>query len=108
MKQQLSILAGIIGLALPALTNTSSVVPAGTSVIVRTNATIDSSITGPGQLFSAVVEENITDQNGHLVVPKGSSALVGIKEVSKKQVTLDLASITIGNRRHPVVSDTQT
>jgi len=106
MRQQLCIFAATVGLALPVLAR--SFVPAGTAVVVRTNSPIDSKITGTGRVFSGVVENNITDQHGHVLVPKGSSALLAVKHISKEQVTLDLASITIGGTQYPVVSDPQT
>ena len=59
-------------------------------------------------MFSGVVVHDIIDHHGHVLVPKGSNALLAVKHVSKEQVTLDLASITIRGKQFPVICDSQT
>jgi len=85
--------------------------PTGTEIAVLTNQTIDSSTASVGQTFSADVANNVMDEYGHVVIPKGSAAELVLRGASRSGVTsnaelaLDLQSIRVGNRRYLV--DTQ-
>jgi hypothetical protein len=82
--------------------------PAGTEIAVLTNQAIDSSSGSSGQTYSADVADNVMDAAGHVVIPKGSPAELVLRNVSKGNVTsgpeltLDLESIKVGNRRYMV------
>ncbi len=85
----------------------AGVVPSGTEISVRTNETIDSRTTHAGQTFSAVVEQDITDDSGRVAIPRGSDAQVVLRKVSggglgSGEMTLDLHSVTVGGRRYMV------
>ena len=82
--------------------------PAGTELVVRTVETIDSRTAGPDQIFSAIVEQEVTNDSGRVVVPGGSSAQLMIRQVSSggatgsPEMVLDIQSITIDGRRYLV------
>jgi hypothetical protein len=82
--------------------------PAGTDVVVRTVETIDSRNAGPDQTFSAIVEQEVTNELGRIVIPGGSSAQLMIRQLSPGSATgspemvLDIQSITIDGRRYVV------
>lgn len=82
--------------------------PAGTELVVRTVETIDSRTAGADQIFSAIVEREVTNDSGHVVVPEGSSAQLMIRQVSSggatgsPEMVLDIQSITIDGRRYLV------
>lgn len=86
----------------------AGVVPRGSEISVRTNETIDSRTTHAGQTFSAVVEQDITDDSGRVAIPRGSDAQVVLRKVSgggalgSGEMTLDLHSVTVGGRRYMV------
>jgi hypothetical protein len=91
-----------------AATTQRNAIPAGTTFAVRTNQTINSS--EAGKTFSAEVAQDITNQSGDLLAPKGSPAELVILETSSggavgtRTVELGLRSITIDGRKYAVTS----
>ena len=79
------------------------VIPAGTEVDVRTNERIDSREVVEGQTFSAQLSEEIRDQNGSVVIPRGSEVrLVTRRLEANGDITLDVESISVAGRRYRV------
>jgi hypothetical protein len=82
--------------------------PEGTEISVLTDQVIDSSNASPGQTYSADVAENVTDSAGNVLIPKGSPAELVLRSVTKggvtsgPELTLDLQSIKVANRRYMV------
>lgn len=82
--------------------------PAATELTVLTNQEIDSSTATPGQTFPADVAENVTNNAGQVVIPKGSEAQLVIRKVSSGGVTaspeiaLDLQSVKVAGHRYAV------
>ena len=82
--------------------------PAGTEIVVRTVEMIDSRNAGVNQTFSAIVEENVTNASGRVIVPGRSSAQLIIRQLSSGGVTgspemvLDIQSLTVAGRRYLV------
>jgi outer membrane lipoprotein SlyB len=83
-------------------------VPAGTEIAVLTNQNIDSKDANSGQTYSADIANNITDSNGRVVIPKGSPAQLVLRDLKSggvagtKEMTLDLQSIKVGDKRYNV------
>ena len=84
------------------------VVPAGTELVVRTVETIDSRNSGADQIFSAIVEQNVSNASGGVIVPERSSAQLLIRQMSaggatgSPEMVLDVQSITVDGRRYLV------
>lgn len=82
--------------------------PAGTEIVVRTVELIDSRSAGVDQTFSALVEHNVTDASGRVIIPERSSAQLIIRQMSSggatgsPEMVLDLQSITVDGRRYRV------
>ena len=82
--------------------------PAGTQLVVRTVETIDSRTSGMDQIFSAIVEEEVTDASGGVMIPANSSAQLMIRQLSSggatgsPEMVLDIQAITIDGRRYLV------
>jgi len=82
--------------------------PAGTELVVRTVETIDSRNVGADQAFSAIVEQDVQDASGRVIVPEKSSAQLIIRQISSggktgsPEMVLDVKSITIDGRRYLV------
>ena len=97
------------GTALPG--RNAFVLPAGTEIEVLTNQAIDSKTANEGQVFSADVSQNVLNEAGQVVIPKGSPAELIIRRVSGgnitggSEMTLDLQSVKVGGHRYLV--DTQ-
>lgn len=86
--------------------------PAGTEITVMANQEIDSQSAQPGQTFPADVAENVVDEAGQTVIPKGSEAELVIRRVSSagkvsgaSDLALDLQSIKVGGRRYTVSTE---
>jgi len=83
-------------------------IPAGTEIAVLTNQAIDSKGANEGQTFPADVAEDVKNDAGQVVIPKGSPAELVIRKVSSGGVTsnaelsLDLQSVKVGDRRYVV------
>lgn len=79
--------------------------PAGTQLVVRTVERIDSRNGGADQTFSAIVEEEVTNASGHVIIPERSSAQLIIRQISSGGATgspdmmLDVQSISVDGRR---------
>jgi len=82
--------------------------PAGTELVVRTVETIDSRNAGADQTFSAVVEQEVTNASGRVIIPEKSSVQLIIRQLSSGGATgspemlLDVQSITVDGRRYLV------
>jgi len=82
--------------------------PAGTELVVRTVETIDSRNSSPDQFFSAIVEREVSDTSGRLIIPEGANAQLVIRHVStggatgSPEMVLDVHSITVAGRRYLV------
>ena len=84
--------------------------PAGTQVSVRTNQNINSKNSQPGETFDSEIENNITDPNGNIIIPKGSQAqlqLVSTKGMlGKEGYGLALQSVNVNGRQMMLQSNT--
>jgi len=80
--------------------------PAGTEFVVRTVETIDSRYAGPGQIFSAIVEQDVFGDADGVLIPEGASAQLLIRQITSvgrtgsPELFLDIQSITIDGRRY--------
>ena len=85
---------------------TSSIIPSGTELSVRTNETIDSKTATLDQTFSAVIAADILDSSGAVTIPKGSDAQLVIRSAQGGSITsasdlvLDVDSVTISGTRY--------
>jgi hypothetical protein len=91
-----------------AVSSRSLEAPAGTEFVVRTVETIDSRNVGADQTFSAIVEEEVTNATGRVIVPEKSSVQLIIRQLSSggatgsPEMVLDVRSITVDGRRYLV------
>lgn len=94
--------------------NQPGLLPAGTTVTVRTNEAIDASTAQAGKTYSAQVASDIIQPDGSLLVPQGSPAQMQIINVEQGgvlqsgQVELGLKSLTVNGRTYLVTSPMQT
>jgi hypothetical protein len=83
-------------------------VPAGTELVVRTVEAIDSGNASVDQTFSAVVEQEMRDASGGVILPSRSSVRLVIRQLSsggataRPEMALDVASITVDRRRYAI------
>jgi len=82
-------------------------IPAGRTLEVRNDSTINSQTAAPGQTDSAVVARDVTDETGAVAIPRGSSATLMIREANdqgkvqgRSELVLDVGSVTIENKTY--------
>lgn len=82
-------------------------VPRGTEITVRTNDSISAKSSNDGRMYSAVVDRDVMDQSGRVVVPKGSPAELTVRNTSDNNLTIDLEAVNVNGRRYVVDSAEQ-
>jgi len=75
----------------------------GTSISVRTNETIDVR-KSDGRVFGGLVDQDVTDANGTVAIPRGSAAELIVKKLSNNEMVLDLESVTVNGQRYAVTA----
>src|SRR5688572_18484799 len=84
------------------------VIPSGTTFAIRTTDSITT--TEPGRSYSARIEQDIQDQSGRMLVPKGSPAEMVVVQsteagvVGTSSVELALKSVTVNGRNYAVTT----
>jgi hypothetical protein len=78
-------------------------IEAGSTVTVRTMENINTS-NGNGRVFKGVVDQDVLDRNGNIVIPRGSDAELIARNISRSELALDLDSITVNGMRYGVES----
>ena len=98
---RLTVLAPLVLLAAGAVAqSTSHVLPKDTEIKVKTNTAIPAKPAANAQ-YGATVSNDIKDNSGTLVIPRGSTALlVAVPSSNGKDTNLDLRSVTVNGRRY--------
>lgn len=83
------------------------VLPVGTEMPVRTEETIDSGKAVEGQTYAAEIARDVVDEQGDVVIPRGSNAQIVIKSASKggrfrgaADLVLDLADVSVEGQQY--------
>jgi len=81
-----------------------STIPAGTQVTIRTNTAIkaDANTTEGTRMYTGTVSEDVMDESGNVLVPRGSPAQLAAIKSSDSELALDLRSISVHGRRYTV------
>jgi hypothetical protein len=80
-------------------------IPAGTQIRVRTNQTIDARDRSDGRVYTGVVDQDVTGQNGAVLIPRGSNAELIVNNVGNNDLSVDLESVTVNGRRYMVSAE---
>lgn len=75
---------------------------AGTQVTVRINDTIEAKDSNEGRIYTGVVDQDVTDRSGRVVIPRGSDAELIVRDTSDRSLLLDLESVKVNGRRYSV------
>jgi hypothetical protein len=87
------------------------VIPQNTEIQVRTDDAIDSRTTDGGRTYSAEIYQDVTGENGNVVLPRGSRAELVIRElkeggtVSAPKLILDLQNVEVNGQRYLVSTE---
>jgi hypothetical protein len=107
MRNVVQAAAMACGLTL-ALSAQSNTVPAGTQITVRTNESIDAKNSNDGRIYTAVVDQDVQDNSGRVVIPRGSNAELIVRNAGNREVALDIESINVNGQRYTVSTTDQT
>lgn len=92
----------------PRYRNDWTVLPAGTSISVRTDQDINTQNAADGRTFPASIVQDVVDNTGNVVIPRGSPATLVVRSVneggtlSSGNFVLDLESVRVNGRRYVV------
>ena len=81
--------------------NQMAIIPAGTSITVRTSQTIDVRNSN-GQVFPGAVDRDVVDETGIVVIPRGSGVELLVRNAENRDLVLDLESVTVNGQRYAV------
>jgi hypothetical protein len=77
-------------------------VPEGSEIVIRTNSRIQAKNANEGRIYTAVVDRDVRDRSGAVVIPRGADAELIIRDVSNRELQLDLESVDVKGRRYTV------
>lgn len=82
-------------------------IPGGTQVTVRTDTAIkaDADTTNGTRMYNATVSEDVMDDSGNVLIPRGSPAQLAAIKSSDSNLTLDLRSVSVHGHRYTVEAE---
>jgi hypothetical protein len=82
-------------------------IPAGTTLAVRTDQSIDSQTAAPDQTYPGVVARDVFDTSGRVAIPRGSTATLVIRDVrsqgkleGRSELAVDVAAVRVAGRQY--------
>ena len=82
-------------------------VPAGTEIVVRTNDTIDTKHPSDSRIYTAVVDRDVRDRSGRVVIPRGANAELIARDTGENEIVLDLEAVDVNGQRYSVDTASQ-
>lgn len=77
----------------------ASAIPAGAELVVRTIDPIEVRRPDPHRQYLATVENDVRDDNGRVVIPRGAEAHLIVHSVGGGEIAVDLRSVSVNGRR---------
>jgi hypothetical protein len=97
--RSLALLLCLICLGVPASAQTF--IPQGTRINIRTDNSISTNISN-GRVFHGVVDQDVYNRDGELVISRGSDAELMVRRISENELVLDLDSVMVDGERYAV------
>jgi hypothetical protein len=83
-------------------------VPTGTEIVIRTNEAIDARHPTDSRIYTGVVDRDVLDRAGRVVIPRGADAELIARDVDERDITVDLESVNVNGRRYVVDAQEQS
>lgn len=80
--------------------NRTATLAPGTEIVVRTADRIDSSTADPNRRYYASIERDVLDENGRVVIPRGTPAHLVVEQAGDHGVAIDLRSVSVDGHRY--------
>ncbi len=77
-----------------------AVLPVNTQIAVRTADAIHTSGGAAGRTYAATIDQDVADSNGNIVIPRGSPAILVVRDMGEHQIVLDLQSVSVNGQRY--------
>ena len=104
MNRPFTLVSGLlVGFAMT-LAAQPDTIAVGTNITVRTNEGIDIRNASDGRVFTGVIDQDVRDRVGDVVIPRGANAELIGRNISRDEVALDLESVSVGGRRYIVTA----
>jgi hypothetical protein len=84
--------------------NSSAIVPAGTTVPVRTSEEIEAD-ESDGRVYRGIVDQDVVDRNRSVLIPRGSDVELIVRNIADDELAVDLDAITVNGRRYGIESE---
>jgi hypothetical protein len=82
-----------------------AMIPAGTEIAVRTIDPIRARDASPAARYTASIERDVVDERGNVVIPRGSTAHLVVRDVGEGQIAVDLRSVRANGQRYLLNSE---
>ena len=76
-------------------------------MVVRTNDAIDAKHPSDSRIYTGVVERDVTDRSGRVVIPRGANAELIMRDASENEIVVDLEAIEVNGQRYSVDSSSE-
>lgn len=94
-------LIALVGLCAAAYSQ--NLIPSGTSIGVRIDEGIKlNANSADGRVYSGIVAIDVADQDGRIVIPRGSNAELIARRVGRNELVVDLDSVSVNGHRYSV------
>lgn len=80
--------------------NRTATLPPGTELMIRTIDRIDSNAADLNRRYMASMERDVVDANGNVVIPRGATAHLIVRQAGDGRVAIDLRSVFVNGRRY--------
>lgn len=80
-------------------------IPAGTTIRVRNDQTIDVQDRSNGRIYTGTVSEDVLGSGGQPIIPRGARAELIVHNIRDNEMAVDLDSITVQGHRYMVTAE---
>jgi outer membrane lipoprotein SlyB len=103
MRKSIYSAAMIAGLSFSLFAQTDRI-PAGTEITVRTTDTIDARHPSDSRIYRGVVDQDVSDASGRVLIPRGSDAELIMRDAEDDTIVVDLEALQINGRYYTVAA----
>lgn len=94
-------------LALSGVQLSAQTLERGTRIEVRPNETIDAQDRVDGRVYTGTVAQDVMGRDGQVLIRRGSPAELTVRRMGRDDLSIDLDSVTVGQRRYSVEAYTE-
>jgi hypothetical protein len=77
-------------------------IPAGTTIPVRTNTTIDARESVNSRVYSGMVAQDVLGENDKIAIPRGCDVELMVRDIGHRTLALELRAVVVKGKRYAV------